>query len=86
MGKYNIKIRNPKNHKQYQLVFQMVNADGAVPLLCRRASETMKLIKAHHENIMTIDITVTTGKPATEQWTIEQIKTSYVDVHWRWLY
>ena len=74
------KIRNPRNHKQYHFEFQVVNVDGAVPLLGRTASWAMKLIKVHHENIMTIDSIVTTGKPATEQWTIEKIKTSYADV------
>ena len=48
MGKCNIKIRNPRNHKQYCLEFQRVNADGPVPLLGRRDSEAMKLIKVHH--------------------------------------
>ena len=80
MGKCSINIRNPRNHKQYRLEFQVVNREGAVPLLGRRASEAMKLIKVHHENIMTIDSIVTAGKPTTEQWTIEQIKTSYADV------
>lgn len=80
MGKCNIKIRNPRNHKQYRLEFQVVNTDGAVPLLGRKASETMKLIKVHHENIMTIDSIITAGKPTTGQWTMEQIKTSYADV------
>ena len=80
MGKFIIQIRNPRNHKQFRLEFQVVNWDSSLPLLGRRANEPMKLIKVHHENIMTIDSTVTTGKPATKQWTIEQIKTSYADV------
>lgn len=77
MRKCSIKIRNPRNHKQYRLEFQVVNVDSAVSLLGRRAREAMKLIQVHHETLMTI---VTTGKPATEQWAIEQIKTSYADV------
>ncbi len=58
----------------------MVNVDGTVPLLGRRANEAMKLIKVHYENIMAIDSIVSTEKPATEQWTMEQIKASYADV------
>lgn len=79
MGKCKIKIRNPRNHKLYRLEFQVVNTDGAVPLLGRKASEAMKLIKVHHENIMAMDSIITTGKPTTG-WTMEQIKTSYADV------
>lgn len=71
LGKCKIKIRNPRNHKQYRLEFQVVKADGAVPLLGRRASEAMRLIQVHHENIMTIDSIVTTEKTEkTEQWTM----------------
>uniref|UniRef100_A0AAQ4NR87 ribonuclease H n=2 Tax=Gasterosteus aculeatus aculeatus TaxID=481459 RepID=A0AAQ4NR87_GASAC len=79
MGKCKIKIRNPRNHKLYRLEFQVVDTDGAVPLLGRKASEAMKLIKVHHENIMAMDSIITTGKPTTG-WTMEQIKTSYADV------
>ena len=80
MGKCKVKLRNPRNQKLYRLEFLVVNAEGAVPLLGRRASEAMKLIKVHYENIMAIDSIVTTEKTAAEQWTMERIKTSYADV------
>lgn len=67
IGKCMVKIRNPRNQKVYHLDFQVVNA---VLLLGRRASEAMKLIKVHYENIMAIDRIVTTDKPTTEQWTM----------------
>lgn len=80
LGKCEIKIRNPRNHKLYRLEFQVVKADGAVPLLGRRANEAMKLIEVHHANIMTVDSVVSTEKKTTGQWTMEQIKPSYADV------
>lgn len=80
LGKYKVKIRNPRNHKLYRLEFQVVNTDCAVPLLGRRASEAMRLIKVRYENIMAIDSIVTSGKPTTGQWTVGQIKAEYADV------
>lgn len=40
----------------------------------------MKLIKVHYENIIAIDSIVTTEKPTTSQWSLQQIKTDYADV------
>lgn len=40
-----MKLRNPRNKKLYQLEFQVVDKDCTVPLLGKRASEAMKLIK-----------------------------------------
>ncbi|KAL0159196.1 hypothetical protein M9458_042921, partial [Cirrhinus mrigala] len=42
--------------------------------------EAMKLIKVHYENILAIDSIVTTEKPVTSQWSLQQIKTEYADV------
>lgn len=67
IGKCKVKIRNPRNHKLYRLEFQVVNTEGAVPLLGSRASEAMNLIKVHYENIWAIDSIVTTEKATPEQ-------------------
>lgn len=40
----------------------------------------MKLIKVHYENILAIDSLVTTEKPVTSQWSLQQIKIEYADV------
>ncbi|XP_023816251.1 uncharacterized protein LOC111948290 [Oryzias latipes] len=80
LGKCKLKLRNPRNQKLYQLEFQVVNKDCSVPLLGKRASEAMKLIKVHYENIMALDSIVTSQTPSQEQWTLEQIKTEYADV------
>ncbi|XP_030578703.1 uncharacterized protein K02A2.6-like [Archocentrus centrarchus] len=81
IGKCKVKIRNPRNNKLYRLEFQVVDTDGVMPLIGRKASEAMKLIKVHYENIMAIDSIVTTAKkPAIEPWTVEQIKVRYADV------
>lgn len=80
LGKCKLKVRNPRNHKLYRLEFQVVDNNCTVPLIGKRASEAMKLIKVHYENILAIDSIVTTEKPATSQWSLEQIKTEYADV------
>lgn len=80
LGKCKIKLRNPRNQKLYQLEFQVVDKDCTVPLLGKQASEAMKLIKVHYENILAIDSIVTAEKPASTQWTMGQIKTEYADV------
>lgn len=77
LGKCKLKIRN---YKLYRLVFQVVDNNCTAPLLRKRASESMTLIKVHYENILKIDSIVTTEKPATSQWSLQQIKTEYADV------
>ncbi|KAJ8375050.1 hypothetical protein SKAU_G00056300 [Synaphobranchus kaupii] len=77
LGKCKVKLRNPRNHKLYQLEFQVVDKDCTVPLLGKKASEAMKLIKVHYENIMAI---VTSEKPTGGQWTMGQIQAEYADV------
>ncbi|CAM4713618.1 unnamed protein product [Leuciscus chuanchicus] len=80
LGKCKVKLRNPRNQKLYQLEFQVVDGDDAVPLLGKKTSEAMKLIKVHYENIMAIDSIVTTEKLTTGKWCMEQIKDEYADV------
>ncbi|KAF0036506.1 hypothetical protein F2P81_011818 [Scophthalmus maximus] len=74
LGKCKVKLRNPGNKKLYQLEFQVVDKDCTVPLLGKRASGAMKLIKVQYENIMAIDSIVTTE---SKQWPMEQIKAEY---------
>lgn len=50
-----VKIRNPRKKKLCQLEFQLVDHDSNIPLLGRKASEAMKLIKVEYENILAID-------------------------------
>lgn len=80
LGKCKVKLRNPRNQKLYQLEFQVVDKDCTVPLLGKRASEAMKLIKVRYENILAIDSIVTSEKPSSTQWTMGQIKAEYADV------
>ena len=83
LGKCKLKLRNPRNQKLYQLEFQVVDEGDTVPLLGKRASEGMQLIKVHHENIVAIDSIVTAVpemKTTRGQWTMEQIQAEYADV------
>ncbi|KAK5853431.1 hypothetical protein PBY51_007214 [Eleginops maclovinus] len=83
LGRYKLKLRNPRNQKLYQLEFQVVDEGGPVPLLGKRASEGMQLIKVYYENIMAIDSIVTAVpevKTTRGQWTMEQIQAEYADV------
>lgn len=45
LGKCKVKVRNPRNQKLYRLEFVVVDKDCKLPLLGRKASEAMKLIK-----------------------------------------
>jgi len=71
LGQCKIKLRNPRNQKLYQLMFQ-------VPLLGKRAIEAMKLMKVHYENIMALDTIVTSEKHTSGQWTKDRIKADYL--------
>lgn len=55
LGKCKVKLRNPRNYKLYRLEFQVVDQEDSIPLLGRKASEAMKLIKVQYENILAID-------------------------------
>lgn len=55
LGKCKIKIRNPRNDKLYRLEFHVINGDGGMPLLVRRASETMKLIDLGEDDSFIIE-------------------------------
>lgn len=57
-GKCKVKVRNPRNSKLYRLEFQVVDQHYEIPLLGRKASKAMKLIKIQYENILAIDNTV----------------------------
>lgn len=80
LGRCKVKLRNPRNKKLYQLEFQVVDKDCSVPLIGKRASEAMKLIKVQYENIMAIDSIVTRERDTKGQWTLEQIKSDFADV------
>lgn len=55
LGKCKVKVRNPRNNKVYRLEFQVVDQNDRIPLLGRKASKAMKLIKVQYENIQAID-------------------------------
>lgn len=55
LGKCKVKIRNPRNNKLFGLEFQVVDHDDRIPILARRASEGMQLIKVQYEDILMID-------------------------------
>lgn len=52
LGKCKVKIRN---NKLFGLEFQVVDHDDRIPILARRASEGMQLIKVQYEDILMID-------------------------------
>lgn len=80
LGKCKVKVRNPRNHKLYQLEFVVVEEDCKLPLLGRKASEAMKLIKVEYENILAIDSIVMDETTPEKELTMEQIKREYGDV------
>ena len=80
LGKCKVKVRNPRNQKLYRLEFEVVNEDCRLPLLGKKASEAMKLIKVQYENIMAIDSIVTEEKPVQSALHMQQIKKEYSDV------
>ncbi|CAI5660683.1 unnamed protein product [Oreochromis niloticus] len=80
LGNCKVKLRNPRNQKPYRLEFQVVDKDCKVPLLGKRASEAMKLIKVHYENILKLDSIVTSEHPTANEWNMDQIKAEYADV------
>lgn len=54
-GKCEVKVKNSRNNKLYILEFQVVNQNNRIPLLGRKASKDMKLIKIQYENILAIE-------------------------------
>ncbi|KAK7901627.1 hypothetical protein WMY93_018396 [Mugilogobius chulae] len=86
LGTCKIKLRIPRNNKLYRLEFQVVDQDDRIPLLGRKASEAMKLIKVQYENILAIDSIVTKqcpDKPSNnteELLNMDKIKTEFGDV------
>ncbi|XP_034092513.1 uncharacterized protein K02A2.6-like [Gymnodraco acuticeps] len=80
LGKCKVKVRNPRNQKQYRLEFEVVNEDCRLPLLGKKASEAMKLIKVQYENILAIDSIVTEVKSAHGGLHMQQIQKEYSDV------
>lgn len=80
LGKCKLKLRNPRNQKLYRLEFLVVGEGASGPLLGKRASEGMQLIKVQYENIMAIDSIVTASPDTRGQWTMDQIKAEYADV------
>ncbi|XP_034015876.1 uncharacterized protein LOC117501153 [Thalassophryne amazonica] len=79
LGKCKLKLRNPRNQKLYRLEFQLVGEGATGPLLGKRASEDMQLIKVQYEN-MAVDSIVTTSPDTRGQWIMDQIKAEYADV------
>lgn len=85
LGKCKVKLRNPRNDKRYRLEFQVVDQDDRIPLLGRKASEAMKLIKVQYENILAIDSIVTKQcqektQEREELSSMDKIKTEFGDV------
>ena len=87
LGLCKVKIRNPRNNKLYRVLFQVVDLVSGIPILGRKASEDMKLIKIQYENIMAVDSIVTRelGPVMKKEncatcMTMETIETEYMDV------
>ncbi|KAL7857277.1 hypothetical protein SRHO_G00161760 [Serrasalmus rhombeus] len=80
IGKCKVKLRNPRNHKLYRLEFQVVDQKCGIPLLGRKASEAMKLIRVQYENILAIDSIVKKEETELKQWSQDEIMTEFMDV------
>lgn len=80
LGKCKVKVKNPRNQKVYQLEFIVVNEDCKLPLLGRKASEAMRLIKVEYENILAIDSIVSEEPKPENELTMEQIRMEFGDV------
>lgn len=87
LGKCKVKIRNPRNNKLYRLEFQVVDHEERIPLLGRRTSEEIQLMKVQYENILTIDSIVIKELSTTIQesnsddhMTLEKIITESEDI------
>lgn len=80
VGKCKVKVRNPRNQKLYRPEFQVVGEDCKTPLLGRKASEAMKLIKVQYENIFATDSIASTTDTSESTWTLDEIKTEFKDV------
>ncbi|XP_055492867.1 uncharacterized protein K02A2.6-like [Leucoraja erinacea] len=86
LGTCKVKVRNPRNNKLYRLEFQVVDQSSRIPLLGRKASEAMKLIKVQYENILAIDnIVKTEPSPVTKgesgkSVTMDKINEEFEDV------
>lgn len=80
VGKCKIKVKNPRNQKSYRLEFQVVGEDWKTPLLGRKASEAMHLIKVQFENICATDSVVSRTDKKESTWTLDEIKTEFSDV------
>lgn len=81
LGKCRVKMINPRNRKKYRVEFQVVGEDGNTPLLGRKASEAMKLIRVQYDNICTLDSIVTTTPSERGTWPLEEMKTVSGCVH-----
>lgn len=74
LGKCKVKVRNPRNQKLYRMEFQVVDEKCSTPLLGRKESEAMKLIKVQYENIYATDSMVTVGNNCDNLWTMGRLK------------
>ncbi len=61
-----MKLRNPRDQKLYQLEFHAVAEDSVVPLLGKKVSEDMKLMKVHYENMLAVNSIVIQRSPRME--------------------
>ena len=58
IGKCRLMVRNPANYKKHNFEFVIVNP-GLVPLLCKKTSEQMKLVKFNYEQISAVGLGLT---------------------------
>lgn len=81
LGKSKVKVRNPRNHKLYRLEFQVVALDDRIPLLGRKASGAMRLIKVQYENILTVELCpAMKGTSCDGHMTMGKTKTEFQDI------
>lgn len=80
VSKCKVKVKNPRNQKLCRLEFHIVGEVCKTPLLGRKASEAMQLIKVQHENIFATDSIVSRADTRESTWTLDEIKTEFRDV------
>ena len=74
MGQCTVKVGNPKNRKEYEVEFVVVNGDGCTPIFGNSTIQDMELVQIQYHNILSME-----AKPPTQ----EALLKEYPDVFQR---
>ena len=61
LGTCTVAVSNPKNSKTYQIEFVVVDDDQSTPILGNPTMQQMDLVRAQHQNVMTVNTEVQRG-------------------------